>query len=824
MQVLNRAVLLLLCGASTLFPAVPLGCASGVPLGDFHLDVRSDPKLPPLPLRGINRLEEGQIILYAPDKLRLNPKGGEVALVLAPAPSKPGTLMSELPKLEVLDPKPANKPARWVVPYRTGVVAVVYGPQGVSIKKVKALFAKDQDLIAQLADYAEKTAQTEALLTAINAWSPQSDGDVDAALKGFASQYGINNQVDPTLPRSQQTLLMMRSINPSLAGVDPVAQDASQLTAQSAALATSVASIFFGTPVGLAASGGALFMNLRGMMFPNTEFRSSFALIPESPNDKLDLCGKRDPAKPRMKVAYLWAARIPNASPPSIKIESADHLPLGLKAPLAVSMDDAAWKVVDRARDWKLVAEDGKTAFDAKVKSSADHKALDISLEQTNAQTNAQAKASPGRYHLQAAWDWDTLHASGEVYLHAIEDFKKAHLAEASQDQMLEHRGRTVVQVEDADFEFVEKAAVAQKDDKFNLPVSVPISLPKGKQEGMQDHLNLQIDTSSMSAGDYNLMLTQADGKTYNIPFKVLPPAPRIANLPLLINAGEKEQSVQLRGENLDRLTKLEAPGAAFKLGPITGDARELFVELKPDAHPGEQFELKEYAQNTNAPAVSPGGVKVVGPRPQILNAQISLPPGNQVVLQKNELPAGTFVNASLQVKHARAGTTVHLTCDTPGSKEVALRVGEQNSAGSAQVMSEDTLFLTFDPGAWPAACTVSAILENRGEGHSKPYVLGKVVRVPEVDTFEITDERSDANYLGKLTGAGLEVIARVGWGPDAGIPVTALPVPVGGDRRKQSLQIALPWPPPSPRAPLWVWFRGDEQGRETKIRYGAQP
>ena len=121
--------------------------------------------------------------------------------------------------------------------------------------------------------------------------------------------------------------MMSRSINPSLASVDPVAQDPAQSTAQSAALATSVAGIFFGTPVGLAASGGALFLNLRGMMFPNTEFRSSFAMAADSASDKLDLCGKRDPAKARMKVAYLWAARIPNAKPPAIKIQTANHLP-----------------------------------------------------------------------------------------------------------------------------------------------------------------------------------------------------------------------------------------------------------------------------------------------------------------------------------------------------------------------------------------------------------------------------------------------------------------------------------------------------------------
>lgn len=812
---LKRAVFLFVCGASTLPAAVPVGCASGLPLGDIDLRVQRDPKLPTLPLRGINRLEEGQTILYSPGRLRINPKGGEVAIVLAPAPSKSGTIMKDLPTTQVLDPKPANKPAHWSVPYRTGVVALVYGPQGLSTKKVKAFFAKDEDLIAQLADYAEKTAQTEALLAAINSANSltASRSDVDAALNGFASQYGINNQIDRTLPRDQQTLIMMRTINPTLAGVDPVSQDPAQRTAQSAVFATSVASIFFGTPVGLAASGGALAMNLRSMMFPNIEFRSSFALLGETPNDKLDLCGKRDPAKPRMKVAYLWAARVPNVGPPKIKIDSADHLPMGLKAPLAVSMDEVAWKVVDRAREWKLVGEDGKASFPAKVKSNADHKSLEVDA--------SVSKVPAGRYRLQADWDWDTLNATGDVYLNAIGDFKNAHLVPASQDSLVEHRGRTVVQLEDADFEFVEKAVVAMKDDKFNAPVSVPVVLPKGRQEGPQDRLSLQIDTSGMSAGDYVLMLSQEDGKTYNVPIKVLPPAPKIANLPLVVNAGETQQAMELQGENLDRLAKLEASGAAFKLGPTEGGVRRLFVELKPGAHPGDELDLKEYAQNTSQPAVAPGGLKVVGPRPQVLTAQIVLPPKNQVSLLKDELPAGEFLSASLQVKNTRVGTAVKLICDTGGSQEETLRVGEQSSSGSAQLTSGDTLFLTFDPGVWPTGSNVSVVLQNTPEGRSKPYPLGKVVRVPQVDGFELTDEKADDNYVGKLTGTDLEVIAKVGWGPDSGIPVMALPAPVGGDRRKQSLQIALPWPPPSPRAPLWVWFRGDDQGRETKIRYG---
>src|SRR4029077_13127056 len=214
-----------------------------------------------------------------------------------------------------------------------------------------------------------------------------------------------------------------------------------------------------------------------------------------------------------------------------------------------------------------------------------------------------------------------------DVNLNAIGDFKHARLVPESQDLLVEHRGRTVVQVENADFEFVDKATLVQKDDHYNPPVSVPIFLPKGKQQGPQDKLGIQIDTSGMSAGDYTLMLVQADGKTYNVPIKVLPPGPKIANLPLLVNAGEGQQAMELQGENLDRLAKLEAPGMAFKLGPLEGGARRLFVEAQPNARPGDELELKEYAQNTSQPAVAPAGVKVVGPRPQILKVQIALPP-----------------------------------------------------------------------------------------------------------------------------------------------------------------------------------------------------
>jgi hypothetical protein len=134
--------------------------------------------------------------------------------------------------------------------------------------------------------------------------------------------------------------------------------------------------------------------------------------------------------------------------------------------------------------------------------------------------------------------------------------------------------------------------------------------------------------------------------------------------------------------------------------------------------------------------------------------------------------------------------------------------------------LSSDELFLSFDPGVWQAGCAIGAVLDNGGGGRSKSFVLGKVIRVPHVEAFELTEEKNGDNYIGKLTGTDLENIAQVGWAADHGIPVAGLPTPVGGDSRKQSLRIELPWPPPSPHAPLYVWFRGETDGRETRIRY----
>jgi hypothetical protein len=40
------------------------------------------------------------------------------------------------------------------------------------------------------------------------------------------------------------------------------------------------------------------------------------------------------------------------------------------------------------------------------------------------------------------------------------------------------------------------------------------------------------------------------------------------------------------------------------------------------------------------------------------------------------------------------------------------------------------------------------------------------------------------------------------------------------GEHPSQSLRVVLPWPAPGPHAPLYVWLRGEPQGRKTSVTY----
>jgi hypothetical protein len=69
------------------------------------------------------------------------------------------------------------------------------------------------------------------------------------------------------------------------------------------------------------------------------------------------------------------------------------------------------------------------------------------------------------------------------------------------------------------------------------------------------------------------------------------------------------------------------------------------------------------------------------------------------------------------------------------------------------------------------------------------------------------------------LKGFDLETIEKTGWDSRAGVAAPELPRPVAGEGARQTLRIAMPWPSPTPKAPLFVWLRGETDGRATKVQ-----
>ncbi|HZU27907.1 MAG TPA: hypothetical protein VFA04_20420 [Bryobacteraceae bacterium] len=809
---MTRCIFLTAVLSSALFAAIPT-CPAGLPIGNIRLDVRDANESTPLPLRAINKVGEGEEIDYAPVLRGQEKREGKVTLVLVPA----GSALHKEERIVVLESKPADKPAHWTVPFRVSIAAFVYGPEGLDKGKVKHFLSKDDELLAQLADYAEKTEKTEALLQALASYSeqPTTGADLDATLRGFAGQYGVGMKLDRSQPADQQMMAVFSSVNPALSAYDPIAPQSSQRVAETAGLATAVATLFFGSPVGLAAGGAAMAMNLKMIVFPGSEFRSAFAQPSPSQSNTVSMCGKRDPAPGRTRVAYVWAIKIPDATTPDVAISGQNHLPAGQKTPVKIAASESDAKLIDRGHSWQLVAEDGITSS-VQVHGLAEKHEMEIDLTK-------EKDLKPGRYDLRGMWDWQPLTIKGALYVDRLPTFDSARLTPDTHDLLMAHDGKRVIALEGADFEYVEKVALAKDGDRFDAPINVPFSLPRGPREGQQDRLEMQVDTGQLEPGRYSLLLVQQGGSTNHVGVEVLPAPPKIAALPLFVNQSEAEQPVTLHGANLGRIVRLEADGVKFTLGRTSpdGSRRAATVILPHDAELGQALDVRMYADGFANPLTYSGGLRVAGPRPRVSDSKLAVPAGLEVALKPHELPAGVFISTMLTVRNAGPNPTVRLECAGPDARAITISPRDSNAAARMQAVQADTLFVSFDPGAFPTGCEVNVVLERGEEGRSEPFRLGRVVRIPRIESFTLTDQAAgDGQYAGTLTGEDLEMIDKTGWDADHGIAVAAMPVPIAGDARKQLLKVILPWPSPAPHAPLFIWLRGDANGRATAVRY----
>jgi hypothetical protein len=764
-----------------------------------------------LPLRTINHLSEGDTVLYSPILRGKEKRTGEVALVLVPAKREPGE-----EDILVTDPKPADKPQEWKMTRTMALAAVVYGPSGLSRRKVAKFLSRDEVLIAQLADYADKTAEAQQLVATLSN-SESSADSVNAALNGFASTYGFAVQIDRTAPPSAQAATVFSTMNPQLAAYNPLASSTGASIGQSASLATMAGTLFFGSPVGLAAGGTAMLLDLRAIAFPDTQFRASFAQPLTGSTTGLNLCGQQGPAPPHTRVAYIWANRVPNVPAPSIKVGDARFVPVTQKSPVPVDVPDDGWKYVSRVREWALVDKDQKKVSIGVV-SLANQKSVELDL--------TKAKLPPGDYTLTGLWDWTPMKASGTVHVLPLSDFAKAHLEPSSQDRLLAGSGKVAVTLTGSDFEFTTKVELKKPHDEFATPENVPFILPKGLRHGPQEHMDIQVATADLDPGQYQLLITQQDGKKHPVDLKLLPNPPKISNLPIIVNHGTVPQHFVLKGERLGLITKLEAKGAVLDLNPPAPNQteRSVTVELKSPPQPGTAIAVSEYMQDRSVPETLSDALQVTGPLPAIVSSKLSLPATLAIRVHPDEFPAGYTLNAVLDVKNIARQSVLRLACADGVGAQAALHIGEQTAHWNLQQLSPDQLFLAFDTGGLPAGCSLQAVVDNGRDGHSAPFSLAHILRMPQIDTFTVSsDPPQNGTRHYQLTGQDLEMIQKLGWDESTGVDVSGMPTPLSGPGLKQEIDINLPDPPTS-EASLSVWLRGDKDGRKATVKAPALP
>jgi hypothetical protein len=108
-----------------------------------------------------------------------------------------------------------------------------------------------------------------------------------------------------------------------------------------------------------------------------------------------------------------------------------------------------------------------------------------------------------------------------------------------------------------ADFEFLEKVQI-ESSARGAKPADVDFTLPLGKRYGPQNSATLNLDTAK--PGEYRLLLAQSDGVSHQVPVTVLPPNPKISNIPILLNVGETHEAIRRRAPSREWRTQSARP------------------------------------------------------------------------------------------------------------------------------------------------------------------------------------------------------------------------------------------------------------------------
>jgi hypothetical protein len=752
-------------------------CAGNYSVATFQLNAQPPAGGPERSVRRLNAIPTGHKLIYRPGALPAGMrKEARLALVLAP----PATAADPTPPLSVIGLKPVDAPAQWTAPFPVGMIVLVLGPQGLDEKRIMNLITKDEEIFAALADYA---AQTE---------------DIENTIEDFNEFLAQEQDLPPARTPSEQALLaLLRAVSPGVAAYSPLG--AGRRAAPIGTLGK-ISDGFFQNAGGIVPGGGIL-PEMKSWLFPDTEFRAVF--VEQQRDAPMALCAQRASGRTRNRIAYIWARRVPDLAAPRAALAGEAHLPIGVRSTVALPAGDHA--LLDRVDGWTLRPVDGAAARPVPVRLAADARGLEIDLRRFD--------GPPGNYRLQGRWDWADLNVEGALALHRPGDLSEVDITRESAARLAENSGVATLILTGADFQFIEKVTLKRAADRIPGPVEIPFFLPQGRRRGPQTRLEIDIDTTLLRAGQYALTLYQAGGVSREMPVQVQPAPPeppRIDHLPLRLNTGE--QTVAVTGVGLDRIESIESSGATVRLGAVRpgGREREMTVSIPAGATRGQRIGITARIAGDSRTLDLAEAIEVLGPRPRLTRLETSLADDLGVALLAGELPAGSVASFLVRLEGAEGVPRATAGC-----------AGETGIAAVIAKTGADTWLLSVDPGsAGRPGCELHAIVETHASGSSDPAALGRVVRLPRIDEFTLTDERlPDGSYAGQLRGEGLETIERAGWDAASGLAVIGLPRPVAAQGPKQVLRIAMPWPAPSPRARLFIWMRGETAGRATRLR-----
>jgi hypothetical protein len=800
------------------FAGAAKNCPGSAAVGKFNIFVAPSKSGPALPIESVNAIGDGDRIEYAPAASGSKAaKKASVAVVLVPENGDSSAHWL------VLKEAPAESKAEWKVPFRVSVVGLVLGPDGLSVKKVSSFVKKNPDLMPQFADYAERTTTIEALVHTLSGYEQSKPGSTNLqdALNSFSSKYGVSlPALNPKQSTSAQASALLNALLPAVSSTAPLTSRETLLKG-STGLAASVATMFFGSPVGLAAGGATLFESLRTSLFPRTDFQPAFA--EPSDSKELTLCSNSTKAATGTRLAYLWVERVPDASAPVVSLAGTeDRLPLGWISTVKVSTASVAQlKLLPRARDWELISGKQAVAVPVTVKVDSVDDQLTIDLR--------HAKLGAGKYHLAAKWDWTPLAVSGTLELVPFPDLSKAALTPDSEDRLIQGGGAPDVRVTGADFEFVDTVGIVRAADPTASKTELTFQLI-GKV-GEPNSLELKVDCDLWKAGKYLLRLKQRNGATQDVAVVIHPPNPVLKELPLRVNLGARDQHVVLEGTGLDRIERITSVDATWTLAavPASGgdlDKRQATIALGTSARQGEQIAASIYVAGIRKPISVSNAIEVIGPLPEIVSVRNSGTAAGAVELRKGEIPADEPVSFLIAVKHAGSRPSLALGCgeDSGAQPKLVLEPGVRQETAEFDVAGQDSFFLALVPGKVSASgCLLTVAAQNPETGTSVAFPLGRIVLTPRIEKFTLTDKKAGRDlYAGTLTGRNLQRIAKTGWNAKDGYEVLGIPTPVAGTPEEQTLDIAMPWPPPSPQAPLYVWLEGESEGRRTAVTYGG--